>query len=208
MHFSLQLKLGGWPTFDFAIQGCINQAISQEQSSLAQNLLTKISQNPAQQIRMQTDEEELHLWGLALAGWLPHLVWLKSSHEMQFAWVALEEKWHCHLSCPMCAGWVGEEVFIWLEHFPSSSNIQLSRHSFMVFLLINNLIDTDDGWPHIWPYMQFNNLSTPKKQKTPVSWLSSWATTSSSSPSSYAKCNMHGLGQLGLRSGFCLVAHG
>ena len=61
MHFSLQLKLGGWPTFDFAIQGCINQAISQEQSSPAQNLLTKISQNPAQQIRMQTDEEELHL---------------------------------------------------------------------------------------------------------------------------------------------------
>ena len=61
MHFSLQLKLGGWPTFDFAIQGCINQAISQEQSSLAQNLLTKISQNPAQQIRMQTDGEEGHL---------------------------------------------------------------------------------------------------------------------------------------------------
>ena len=41
MHFSLQLKLGGWPTFDFAIQGCINQAISQERSSPAQNLLTK-----------------------------------------------------------------------------------------------------------------------------------------------------------------------
>ena len=61
MHFSLQLKLGGWPTFDFAIQGCINQAISQEPSSPAQILLTRISQNPAQQIRMQTDGEELHL---------------------------------------------------------------------------------------------------------------------------------------------------
>ena len=61
MHFPLQLKLGGWPTFDLAIQGCINQAISQEPSSPAQNLLTKISQNPAQQIRMQTDGEELHL---------------------------------------------------------------------------------------------------------------------------------------------------
>ena len=61
MHFSLQLKLGGWPTFDFAIQGCINQAISQERSFSAQILLTKISQNPAQQIRMQTDGKELHL---------------------------------------------------------------------------------------------------------------------------------------------------
>ena len=43
MHFSLQLKLGGWPTPDFAIQGCINQAISQEQSSPAQNLLKNLS---------------------------------------------------------------------------------------------------------------------------------------------------------------------
>ena len=47
MHFSLQLKLGGWPTFDFAIQGCINQAISQEQSSPAQNLLTKNLSKPS-----------------------------------------------------------------------------------------------------------------------------------------------------------------
>ena len=143
MHFSLQLKLGGWPTFDFAIQGCINQAISQEQSSLAQNLLTKISQNPAQQ--MQTDGEELHLWGLPLAGWLPHLVWLKSNHEMQFAWAALEEKWHCHLSCPcpMCVHRSrvrGGSVYLiltqfWLEFFSSSSsNIQLTRHSIRVFL--------------------------------------------------------------------------
>ena len=47
MHFSLQLKLGGWPTFDFAIQGCINQAISQERSSPAQNLLTKNLSKPS-----------------------------------------------------------------------------------------------------------------------------------------------------------------
>ena len=65
---------------------------------------------------------------------------------------------HCRVSKGGSIYWILNQC--WLEHFSSSSNIQLSEHSFRVLLLINNLIDTDDGRPHSFTIC---DLPTPPK---------------------------------------------